>query len=287
VGRGEYSRAMRALSHACLLARGRLSGCLPLTPSDPRISISSKYAALSACSRGSCTATNLVTAADKERVLSARPTTATNALSFASVASSRDGSSRKMQRAFGNDDEVYSFVRRASNIGISAVAVLQSGFWLSATYITAFGSDPVLSPLITAGGTALSFVFVGMVHAYLSRSVARISVLGVAGTKLAVTAYSFGGSLRAPDVVEVSHLVGGPKKDDEKERHWTFGVQPRADGSTYYYVVDRKQGVLDDEAVRAICSTPRGGSKLMILAYKRQAGEMKNRWNDWEQRKPK
>jgi hypothetical protein len=206
-------------------------------------------------------------------------------MSFSSVARGDDVSSAMPHCAFGDDHEIYSFMRRLPNMGISTVAVVQSGFWISATYLTAFGSAPALSPLVTAGGAVLSFVFVGMVQTYLSRSVAKMSVLGVAGTKISVVTYSFGGLLRAPKVIDVAHLVGGPKRDDEKERHWTFGVQPSVTGSTYYYIIDRKAGVIDTDAVRAICSTPRGGSKLMALAYKRQANEMKNRWHDWEQRK--
>jgi hypothetical protein len=206
-------------------------------------------------------------------------------MSHSRVTRGDDVSSAIAHRAFGEDHEIYSFVRRLPNIGISTVAVVQSGFWISATYLTAFASAPALSPLLTAGGAALSFVFVGMVHTYLSRSVARMSVLGVAGTKLSVTTYSFGGLLSAPKVIDAAHLIGGPKRDDEKERHWTFGVQSNASGSTYYYIIDRKAGILDIDAVRAICSTPRGGSNLMVLAYKRQANEMKHRWHDWEQRK--
>jgi hypothetical protein len=168
---------------------------------------------------------------------------------------------------------------------MSAIATLQSGFWMFSTYVSTQIPEPIISPYMLVGGTLISFVFAGMVNFHLSRSVAKLAVLGVSGTKISVTTYSFGGFLRKPLVADVAALVGGPKGASEKERQWTFGIQPTENGSVRYYVVDSKAGVLDEDAVRAICSTPRGGSLLTILAYKRQAGEMRTRWHDWQDRK--
>jgi hypothetical protein len=180
------------------------------------------------------------------------------------------------------ETDVYNCPRRLQAVGMSSVAVAQSGFWVLAAYLSATAAEPLISPIVTLGGAGLSALFAGMVNAYLSRSVARISVQGAGAVKLQVTSYHFGGMLRAPRAIETKFVVGGPKGDDDGERYWTFGVTNASGVGTYYYIVDRKKGVVDASAVRALCSTPPGGSALMILAHKRRAIEMKTRWHNWE-----
>lgn len=184
-----------------------------------------------------------------------------------------------------NGTVVLSNIRRLKPFAVSTLAVGQGVFWLAASYLSGISTEPLLSPLWTFGGAGLSFMFGGMVHLYLSRLVAVISVDESDGTRLGVTTYSFGGYLRTPRIVKTSHIVGGPKRDASDERYWTFGVQPDPNKRAYYYILDKKRGVLDEEAIRAICSTPRGGSLLMILAHKRQANEMRSRWRDWQRKK--
>jgi hypothetical protein len=142
--------------------------------------------------------------------------------------------------------------------------------------------EPIVSPLWMLGGAGLSAMFAGMVSAYLSRSVAVLSVSGAGGTKLLLQTYRFGGALRAPISLRTKQIVGGPKGADGSERHWTFGVKENKDSGTSFYVVDTKKGVLDEDALRSICSSEYGGGALMVLAHKRQAVEMKTRWKHWE-----
>jgi hypothetical protein len=190
-------------------------------------------------------------------------------------------------RGFGAEaTEVYRCVKRVRAAGISGIALLQGGFWVGGAYVTATAAgEPLVSPLWMAGGAGLSALFAGMVGAYLSRSVAVLSVAGAGATKVHVQTYRFGGLLGAPVALETRHIVGGPKGADERERHWTFGVKEIKDAGATYYVVDRKRGVLDEDALSKICSTAYGGEALMVLAHKRQAVEMKTRWRQWEESK--
>lgn len=145
--------------------------------------------------------------------------------------------------------------------------------------------EPLILPIWTVGGAGLSVLFVGMVNMYLKRLVASLSVEQGDGSLLRVVTHSFWGALRAPVEIETRYIVGGPKKDAKEERYWTFGVQPESASTVFYYIVDMKYGVLDQEAVSAICSSPRGGSLLLILAHRRQAEEMRARWQEWQRSK--
>lgn len=200
------------------------------------------------------------------------------------------GVARAHARTFGSGGaptEVYRRVRRARAAGMSGLALAQGGFWAGGAWMAAAADGGVVSPAWMAGGTVLSAVFAGMVGAYLSRAVAVLAVGGGRGgaEEVRVTTYRFGGGLREAEVLATREIVGGPKGADDDERHWTFGVRERPGGPTRFYIVDRKNGVLDEEALRCICSADPGGEQLLVLAHKRRAGEMKARWRDWEESK--
>lgn len=169
---------------------------------------------------------------------------------------------------------------------MSGLAIAQGCFWSGGAYMTTMATmEPIVSPLWMVGGAGLSALFAGMVSAYLSRSVAVLAVSGASGATVHVQTYRFGGALRAPVCLETKRIVGGPKGADADERHWTFGVKESKDSGAHFYIVDRKRGVLDEDALRGICSSEYGGNALMVLAHKRQAVEMKTRWKHWEDSK--
>lgn len=187
--------------------------------------------------------------------------------------------------AFTTDTLVYKHGNRMQGMGISAIAIVQTGFWASTAYAATGIVDPLISPLWATGGVGLSLVFVAMVHAYLRRSVAALSVIGTNAAEVRVRTRGFGGYMRSAETIQTKNLVGGPHGDNSKERYWTFAEKRTTDDRPFFFIVDTKHGMLDQAAVAAICSTQEGGSKLMVLAHKRQATEMRRRWNDWEKAK--
>lgn len=178
---------------------------------------------------------------------------------------------------------VYKNVRQLQAAAISGIAVLQGGFWVSsAIWTAAYVADPVVSQAWMVGGAGLSGMFAMMVNAYLSRSVAALSIHG-SESLLMVETYRFGGMVRKAVEVPTKMIEGGPKGADEDERHWTFGVKASKDGGAFYYIVDRKKGVLDRQVLEAVCGSKFGGEKVMVLLHKRRALQMKERWKDWEE----
>lgn len=192
---------------------------------------------------------------------------------------------RVLQRALSTGVQprgalVYQSPGRVRAAAVSALAVGQAGFWGSAAAMAATAPEQLLGPAWSMAGFGLSAAFVGMVNAYLRRSVAEMTVVsGAAGPHLEVTAHAFGGMLRKPKVIEAAHILPGPKGADPAERYWTFGVSEKEDGPRFYYILDTAKGVCDPEALAAVV---RGGEHLMVLSHRRQAGEMRQRWLSWQ-----
>lgn len=187
------------------------------------------------------------------------------------------------QRSGAEPIYVYKNVRQLQAAAISGIAVLQGGFWVSsAIWTAAYVADPVVSQAWMVGGASLSGMFAMMVNAYLSRSVASLSIHG-SESLLMVETYRFGGMVRKAVEVPTKMIEGGPKGADDGERHWTFGVKANKDGGAFYYIVDRKKGVLDRHVLEAVCGSKFGGEKVMVLLHKRRALQMKDRWKDWEE----
>ena len=175
---------------------------------------------------------------------------------------------------------IYNNPRRGQSAAMTVLAIGQAGFWASAAALGQSVPDPILSPGWTVAGFGLSAAFFAMINAYLRRNIAQISLID--GPSLEVITHSLGGRLRSPVLIKAADIIPGPHRDKTSERYWTFGVKRGEHRSSYYYIIDRHQGVIDSEAVAALA---RGGDHLMVYAHKRDAGRMQTRWKQWRHAK--
>lgn len=173
---------------------------------------------------------------------------------------------------------VYRRHRRGYAFFMSALAGTQASFWGYTAYLSQQVPNALLSPPWTLGGLVLSTAFAGMVHLYLRRSVAEISILDGSAQRLQVSTHAFGGRIGKPVDLDLGDIVGGPKKDDADERYWTFAVR-REGRTSLHYIVDTRKGVVDAPALAALA---RGGEHVLALAHRRRAAEMQGRWQEWE-----
>lgn len=172
---------------------------------------------------------------------------------------------------------IYSNPRRGRAAAMSVLAIAQAGFWTSATILAQQVPEPILGPAWSVGGFGLSAAFGLLINTYLKRSVSEIALLN--GPAIRVTAHAFGGVAARPVTMRAADVKAGAQKDDDNERYWTFAN--RSEGaSTLYYVVDMNSGVVDRDAVRAIV---KGGEHLMVFSHKRDAGQMRQRWEQWKE----
>lgn len=163
---------------------------------------------------------------------------------------------------------------------MSALAGTQASFWAYTAYLTHHAPDPLLSQGWTVAGLGLSAAFAGMVHVYLKRNVAEISIVHGSTERIRVITHGLGGITSAPVLLDPAEIVGGPNKDKSTERYWTFAHDSKGVRTKLFYIVDTSKGVIDRTALAAIA---RGGEHFLALAHKRRAAEMRNRWRAWEQ----
>lgn len=170
---------------------------------------------------------------------------------------------------------MYSNRRRCQSAGLTTVAAGQAMFWASTSSLSMQTADPLLGPGWTLFGFGLSAAFGVMVSSYLRRMVAHVELLN--GPVVRVTPHTLAGLLGFPVDIPAADIVPGPHGDDEKSRHWTFGVRMPS-GRTFYYILDMKAGVVDREGLSAVV---RGGEHFMAWSLKRDAVQMKGRWQKW------
>lgn len=191
---------------------------------------------------------------------------------------------------------LYANKRRFQSFGLSALAGGQVLFWgyaagqgLSATSsLSAITSDTasaagtlLISPVWTIGGLGLSLLFSWMVTAYLRRMVAYIDLLNLTEPVIRVTPHSVLGRLGKAVDIHARDLIQGPMhKDKDGNRHWTFGIRKNPKSKmVFYYIVDMKRGVVDRDALASIVDGP---DNFVAWSYKRDAGNMKQRWKHWK-----
>ena len=177
---------------------------------------------------------------------------------------------------------VYRRIRRGHSLMMSGLAGAQASFWAYTAYLTSQAPEPLLSPAWTVGGLGLSVAFAAMVNAYLTRSVAEISIIHGANEQIRVITSAIGGRLSDPVLIDPSKITGGPHKDSAKERYWTFAIKPEGKHSKFHFIVDTSRGVQDKVALAALA---RGGEHFLALSHKRRAAEMKERWSTWQRAK--
>lgn len=174
---------------------------------------------------------------------------------------------------------VYRRVRRGHSLLMTGFAGTQGLFWGYTAYLSSLVPDPLLSTGWTVAGLGLSTAFAAMVQTYLKRSVAEISIVHGASDRVRVVTNAMGGRLSEAVLLDPGKISGGPKKDDPKERYWTFAVKNEAATWKFHYIVDTAHGVKDSKALASIAC---GGEHFLALAQKRRAKEMRDRWHKWE-----
>lgn len=136
--------------------------------------------------------------------------------------------------------------------------------------------EPLISSAWTFGGFGLSAAFAGLIATYLRRNVADLCLVDThSGPGILLRAHSFVG-VGKEHFIPAREIVGGECKDGE--RYWTFARQ--GNGLRLYYIVDVNHGVQDMEAVKAVAS---GGTDLLVLSHRRDAGRMRRRWEEWKE----
>lgn len=199
---------------------------------------------------------------------------------------------------------LYANKRRWQSFGLSALAGGQVLFWgyaagqgvsatssasvaaaaaSSSTMVSGAASAGALliSPVWTVGGLGLSLLFSWMVTAYLRRMVAYVDLLNVTEPMIRVTPHSILGRLGKPVDIQARALIPGPTHaDKDGNRHWTFGIRPNPKSKmVFYYIVDMRRGVVDRDALASIVDGP---DNFVAWSYKRDAGNMKQRWKHWK-----
>lgn len=173
---------------------------------------------------------------------------------------------------------IYRNPRRLRSAGMTLLAAGQASFWASAAFLSQQAPEPLIGVQWTYAGFGLSAAFAGLIVTYLRRSVAEMALVDASGPAVQVTPHGLAGLLGTPVLIPAKDLIAGPGGDDPQQRYWSFAR--KGPGVRLYYILDVKNGVTDEEAVKAVV---KGGEHLLVYIHKRDAGIMKQRWKDWQE----